>query len=301
VTPDGTLVYAAERADRPPELYRLRGGQEQPLTALNAKAVAALDLKPAEPFWYQGARGKVHGFIVKPPGFARGRRYPLLVMVHGGPQGMMGDDWHWRWNYQMFAARGYVVFAPNFTGSTGFGSAFQDAIRGDWGGAPYQDVMKGVEAVTRLPYIDRNRVGAAGASYGGYLINWIAGHTQRFRCLISHDGIYNLPAKVMVTDELWFPEWEFRGSPWESRELHLRLSPATYADKMKTPMLVIHGELDYRVPVSEALGLFASLRRRGVPARLLVFPDENHFVLKPQNAELWWKTMHGWLAKYLQR
>jgi dipeptidyl aminopeptidase/acylaminoacyl peptidase len=301
VAPDGTIVYVAQAAHRPPELYRFARGQEQPLTRFNERALAGLDLKPAETFSYAGARGdRVQGFLVKPPGFRPGRRYPLLVILHGGPQGMMGDEWHWRWNYQMFAAKGYVVAAPNFHGSSSYGSAFQDAIRGDWGGAPYEDVMKGVDYLATLPFVDPKRIAAAGASYGGYLVNWVAGHTDRFRCLISHDGLFNLSSMNAATEELWFPEWEFRGTPYGNRELHDRLSPNRYAEKIKTPMLVIHGEQDMRVPVEEALQLFNTLQRRGIPSRLLVFPDEGHFVLKAQNAELWWATMHEWLAQHLR-
>lgn len=299
--PDGTLVYVAERGHQPQEVFRFAGGRETPLTTFNARALAALDLKPAEPFSYRGAHGDtVHGFIVKPPGFAPGRRYPVVMIFHGGPQGNMGDDWHWRWNYQMFARAGYVVVAPNFHGSSSYGSAFQDAIRGDWGGAPYEDVMKALDHVVKLPYVDGKRVCAAGASYGGYLINWTATKTDRFRCFISHDGVFNLTSKASSTEELWFPEWEFKGTPWENRALYERFSPHRHAEKIKTPMLVIHGEQDMRIAVEEALQLFNTLRRRNVPARLLVFPDEGHFVQKAQNAELWWKTMHEWLAKHLK-
>jgi dipeptidyl aminopeptidase/acylaminoacyl peptidase len=299
--PDGTLVYAAERGNQPQELFRFAAGRETPLTALNAKALAALDLPAAEPFSYPGARGdRIHGFIVKPPHFTPGKRYPVVMIFHGGPQGNMGDDWHWRWNYQMFARGGYVVVAPNFHGSSSYGSAFQDAIRGDWGGAPYEDVMKALDHVAKLPYVDAKRVCAAGASYGGYLINWTATRTDRFRCFISHDGVFNVTSKASSTEELWFPEWEFKGTPWENRELYERFSPSRFAEKIKTPMLVIHGEQDMRIAVEEALQLFNTLRRRNVPARLLVFPDEGHFVQKAQNAELWWKTMHDWLAKWLR-
>jgi len=301
VGPDGTIVYAAERAHEPPEIFRLKGGEETRLTAMNKEALERLDLRPAEPFSFQGAHGHtVHGFLVKPPGFALGKKYPVLMIFHGGPQGSMGDDWHWRWNYQMFARGGYVVVAPNFHGSSGYGSAFQDAIRGDWGGAPYEDVMKAFEAVSKLPYVDANRACAAGASYGGYLVNWTATRTTKFRCFISHDGLFNLSSMNAATEELWFPEWEFKGTVWENREIHERLSPHRYAERITTPMLAIHGERDMRVPVEEALQLFNTLRRRGIEARLLVFPDEGHFVLKPKNAELWWKTMHEWLAKHLK-
>jgi dipeptidyl aminopeptidase/acylaminoacyl peptidase len=198
----------------------------------------------------------------------------------------------------MFASAGMVVFGINFHGSVGYGQAFTDSIQGDWGGKPYEDVLAGTEYLARLPFVRGDRICAAGASYGGYLINWIATHTTRFRCLISHAGPYNLESKYGSTEELWFPEWDLKGTPWTNRDLYRRLSPHSYAEKLRTPTLVVHGQKDYRVPVEQAFQLFTALQRQGVPSRLLYFPDEDHFVQKPQNVELWWGTMHEWLARH---
>jgi dipeptidyl aminopeptidase/acylaminoacyl peptidase len=304
VTADGrTLVFIDEAADRPPELYALGsdGQGKRALTAFNGWLPRKAGFQRAEHLWFEGdGKGKIHALLLKPPGFVRGRRYPALVMLHGGPQGMTGDDFHPRWNLQMFAAAGMVVFGINFHGSVGFGQAFTDSIARDWGGKPYRDVLKGVDHLAGLPFVDGKRICAAGASYGGYLVNWIATQTQRFACLISHAGLYNVESKYGSTEELWFPEHEFGGTPWTNRTLYRKYSPHSYAEKIRTPTLVIHGQLDYRVPVEQALQMFTALQRQRVPSRLLYFPDEDHFVQKPQNIELWWKTMRDWLARYLR-
>jgi dipeptidyl aminopeptidase/acylaminoacyl peptidase len=237
--------------------------------------------------------------MVKPPGFRKDKKYPAVVMIHGGPQAMTGDSFHPRWNLQMFAARGYVVFAINFHGSVGFGQAFTDSIRADWGGKPYRDIMKGVDYLAQQSFIKPQKICATGASYGGYMVNWIATQTNRFSCLISHAGIFNTETEYGATEELWFPEWEFEGTPWTNRALYQKWSPHSYAEKIRTPTLVVHGQRDYRVPVEQGFMMFTTLQRQGVPSQFLYFPDEDHFVQKPQNIELWWKTMHGWLAKYL--
>jgi dipeptidyl aminopeptidase/acylaminoacyl peptidase len=223
-----------------------------------------------------------------------------MVMIHGGPQGMTGDSFHPRWNLQMFASRGYVVFGINFHGSTGFGQRFQDSIRADWGGKPYQDIIKGTEYLAKLPFIRANKICAAGASYGGYMVNWVATQTRRFNCLISHAGLYNVESKYGSTEELWFPEWDWRGTPWTNRALYRKFSPHSHAERIRTPTLVIHGQRDYRVPVEQGFQMFTALKRQGVPSRLLYFPDEDHFVDKPQNVELWWNTMWDWLGRYLR-
>jgi dipeptidyl aminopeptidase/acylaminoacyl peptidase len=240
---------------------------------------------------------------LKPPGFEEGKKYPLIFLIHGGPQGAWDDIFHWRWNYQMFAAPGYVVAAVNPRGSTGFGQKFTDEISGDWGGKVFEDLMKGLDYVlSQYTFIDADRVAAAGASYGGYMINWIEGHNDdgKFKCLVNHDGTYNLVSMYGETEELWFPEWDLGGTPWDNPEGYARFSPHTYAKNFKTPMLIIHGELDFRLPVSEGLQAFTALKRQGVPARFLYFPDEGHWVQKPQNAELWWKTVHEWIAEWLK-
>ena len=306
VAPDGKhIVFPRQSIREPVDLYRAsaRGSGATRLTDINRAALDLLEMNEAEEFWYTGAAGRqVHGLFVKPPFFEQERRYPLIMLIHGGPQGSFSDNFHYRWNAQMFAAPGYVVAMVNFAGSTGYGQDFTDAVSGDWGGAPFEDIMLGVDyIVENFSFIDPQLLAAAGASYGGYMINWIAGQTpDRFRCLVSHAGVYNLESMYGATEELWFPEWEFGGPPWESLETYETFSPHRYAAGFETPCLVVHGEHDYRVPYNQGLELFTALQRRGVPSKLLFFPDEDHFVRKPQNAELWWKTLHEWFAEYLR-
>jgi len=306
VTPDGRqLVFVSSATHLPPELYRVAatGGRPVALTRLQAWTRKRKAMLPAEELWYTGAAGqKVHALVVKPPGFRPGRRYPLVVMVHGGPQGMIADSWHPRWNAQLFATPGYVVLMPNFHGSKGYGQKFCDSIRGDWGGKPYVDVMKSVDAaLKKYRFIDRRRICAVGASYGGYMMNWIGTHTTRFRCLITHAGVFDLRSEYGTTEELWFPEREYKGTPWTNPQQYRKWSPSTFIQRWKTPTLVVHGQHDYRVPVGQGMQLFTSLQRLGVPSQFLYFPDETHFVTKPQNRLLWWKTVHGFLARYLGR
>lgn len=297
------LVFLDEAADRAPELATigLDGKGYRRLTALNGALAKQHGFQRAEHVWFEGAAGaKVHAVLLKPPGFQKGRRYPALVMIHGGPQGATGDDFHPRWNLQMFAAQGYVVFGVNFHGSLGFGQKFVDAIGRDWGGKPLRDVLAGLDWLEKQSFIARGKVCAAGASYGGYLVNWIATQTNRFRCLISHAGLFNMESKYGSTEELWFPEHEFGGTPWTAREHYRKFSPHSYAERLRTPTLVIHGQRDFRVPVEQGFQMFTALQRQGVPSRLLYFPDEDHFVQKPHNVELWWATMHDWLRRYLK-
>ncbi len=238
---------------------------------------------------------------MKPPDFDPARTYPVVFLIHGGPQGAWTDSWSYRWNPNMFAAPGYVVVAVNPRGSTGFGQDFTDQITGDWGGKVYEDLMAALDhALATYPFLDGTRVAAAGASYGGYMINWINGQTDRFRALINHDGLFDIPSMYGATEELWFPEWEFGGTPWANPEGFERWNPANHVAAWKTPTLVIHGALDYRVPLDQGLATFTALRRQDVPARLLYFPDEGHWVLKPQNAFIWWDEMLGWLDRYLR-
>ncbi|HVG31884.1 MAG TPA: S9 family peptidase, partial [Pyrinomonadaceae bacterium] len=267
--------------------------------------IAGFNLKPAEEVSWTGAEDtKISGWVVKPPDFNASRKWPLLVLIHGGPQGAWNDNWGYRWNPQVFAAAGYVVFMPNPRGSTGYGQKFTDDISGDWGGKVFVDLMNGVAHVLSLGYVDKDRIGAAGGSYGGYMVNWIEGHNNdprfQFKALASHAGVYNLTSMYGATEELWFTEWEFKGTPWDNPELYTRWSPHMFVKEFRTPMLVIHGELDYRVPVGEGLQLFTALQRRGVESRLLYFPDEGHWILKPQNSELWYNTVLGWFDKYLK-
>jgi dipeptidyl aminopeptidase/acylaminoacyl peptidase len=248
----------------------------------------------------EGAEGaKVQSILIKPPFFNPNKKYPLIFLIHGGPQGHWSDDFHYRWNLQMFAAKGYVIVAPNPRGSTGYGQKFTDEISGDWGGKVYTDLMNAYDyALANYKFIDSKNTFAAGASYGGYMINWIEGHTDRFNALVCHDGVFNLESMWGTTEELWFPNWEFKGTPWENRELYQKWSPHMYADNFKTPMLVIHGALDFRVPEGQAMELFSTLQVKGVESKFLYFPDEFHFVVKPQNAQLWWKTVFEWFEQY---
>jgi dipeptidyl aminopeptidase/acylaminoacyl peptidase len=225
-------------------------------------------------------------------------------LIHGGPQNAWGDSWSYRWNPQVFAAAGYVVFSPNPRGSTGFGQKFTDEISGDWGGKVYTDIMNGVAYAASLPYVDKERVGAAGGSYGGYMVNWLLGHNDdsrvKFKAFVSHAGLFNLSSMYGATEELWFVEWEFKGTPWTNPDMYAKWSPSLYVKNFKTPTLVVHGELDYRVPVGEGLQLFTALQRQGVDSKLLYYPDEGHWVLKPQNSELWYNTVLGWFDNYLK-
>ncbi len=306
VTSDGSkLIFCMQKINLPAELFSINtdGTELTQLTYTNKERLSELEMNPMDEFWFTGAKGeKVHGLMVKPPFFNPKKKYPLVYLIHGGPQGSWGDDFHYRWNAQMFAAPGYVVVMVNFHGSTGYGQDFTDSITGNWGGHPYNDLMKGLDYVlANYKFIDKNRIGAAGASYGGFMINWIEGHTDRFNCLVSHDGVYNPKTEYGTTDELWFPEWEFGGTPWDKPELYDKWNPSKFVKNFKTPMLVIHGQLDYRCDVSVGFSVFTHLQRQGVPSKFLYFPDEGHFVLKPQNAKVWWNTIYEWFAEYLKK
>ncbi|MBV9341506.1 MAG: S9 family peptidase [Acidobacteria bacterium] len=273
------------------------------LTRVNEQVLSAISMSKAESFWFKGAKGdNVEGILVYPPNFDRGRKYPLKFLIHGGPEGAWGDDWSYRWNPQLFAANGYVAVMINFHGSTGYGQKFTDAINGDWGGAPFEDLMKGLDyAEQHYTFIDKDRECALGASYGGYMSNWILGHSNRFKCIVSHDGMFNSESAWGTTEELWFNEWECRGTPYNNRELYRKWSPHLAASDFKTPTLVIHGQLDYRLDVSEGFQLFTTLQRQGVPSKMLYFPDEGHWVLKPQNSQLWYKTVNDWVDQWVGR
>lgn len=307
ILPDGSgLVFLHHRMDKPAEIYTasMTGGDLQQVTFHNKDRVASLLMSPPESFWFLGADGdSVHGYLVRPPGFTERERYPMTFLIHGGPQGQWADQFHYRWNAQMFASRGHVVVLINPRGSTGYGQAFTDAISRDWGGAVYEDLMKGLDhVIARYHFIDPDRVAAAGASYGGYMINWLATATeQRFRCLVNHDGVFNPWSMYGSTEELWFPEWEFGGTPYEHPELYDAWSPLRRAKNMRTPMLVIHGQRDYRVDVSEGFQVFTALQRQGLPSKMLYFPDEGHWVQKPANARLWWTTVLDWIDHYTKQ
>ncbi len=275
------------------------------LTHLNDAVLSQVAMSPLESFWFTGAHGdKVQGFLVKPPNFdasqeisrevphprrAAGRLGRRLVAIAGIPNCSRANS----------APSGYVVIMINFHGSTGYGQKFIDAINGDWGGAPFEDLMKGLDyAEKTYPFIDKDRECALGASYGGYAINWILGHTDRFKCLVSHDGMFNAESAWGTTEELWFNEWEFKGTPYDNRASYEKWSPHQYAKNFKTPTLVVHGQLDYRLDVSEGFQLFTTLQMEGVPSKMLYFPDEGHWVLKPQNSQLWYKTVNDWVDQW---
>jgi dipeptidyl aminopeptidase/acylaminoacyl peptidase len=302
VTRDGhTLVATQTTLTHPAEVVRFGadGKGLARVTHLNDARLQPFALKAGESTRYTGAAGKsVQAWVVRPPDFDPGRSYPLLVLVHGGPQGAWADGWTYRWNAQVFASAGYVVFMPNPRGSTGWGQAFTDDINKDWGGKAYEDLMKGTDFALALPGVDRARVAAAGASYGGYMIDWIAGHTDRFKALVTHDGVFDLVSMYGSTEELWFPEWEFGGPYWSHPEGYARFNPRDFVKGFKTPTLVVHGERDYRVPLEQGLAMFTALKRQGVPARLLTFPDEGHWVLKPQNSVRWYSEVLGWLDRW---
>lgn len=299
------LFFTRETTHTPAELYTLSLADTsvRKVTSLNDERLAGLDMNPWESFWFDSPNGKakVQGFMIKPPNFDASKKYPMIYLIHGGPQGMWGNLYHYRWNAQMFAAPGYVVVLVNPHGSKGYGQKFCDAVTKDWGGLPYQDLMKGLDvALDKYDFIDKDRIGAAGASYGGYMINWIAGHDNPFKALVSHNGVFNLPSMAYCTEELWFTEWEFGGTYHENPELYEKWSPHKLAGNFKKPMLVIHSELDFRVPLNQGIELYTAHQRQGVPSKWLYFPDEDHFVNTPHNARMWWRTVMGWMDKYVK-
>ena len=277
------------------------------LTHLNDTLLSQLDLSPLESFWFSATdKTKVQGFLIKPPAFDPAKKYPVKFLIHGGPQGAWGDAWSYRWNAELLAANGYIVVMINPRGSTGYGQAFVDGVNGDWGGKPYSDLMLGLDyAEKTYPFIDKNRECALGASYGGYMANWILGHTNRFKCIVTHDGMFDPESAYGSTEELWFNEWEFKGKPWDyyghpdSENPFRKWSPALSAKNFKTPTLVIHSQLDYRLDVSEGYQLFTTLQRLKVPSKMLYFPDEGHWIQKPQNSELWYKTVNAWVDQWI--
>lgn len=304
---DGNVLAAMRSSlTMPSELFVSSGngsGLKQ-LTHGNQAILANVEMNEPEKFWFDGAAGtKVEAMLIRPPQFSATQKYPLLVLLHGGPQTMWSDNWGYRWNAQVFSGAGYVTLMINRRGSTGYGQKFTDEITNDWGGKAYQDVMKGIDAaLAKYPFIDKSRLAAAGASYGGYMADWLATHTDRFKAIVSHAGVYDKVA-MYATEELWFEEHDSQGTPWSAPDNYKRAAPVTYADelgKFQTPTLVIAGERDYRVPYTQSLEFFNALQRQGVPSKLLIFPDEGHWVLKPQNAQLWYKTVLGWLAEYVK-
>lgn len=301
-------IMAFERTSltSPAEVFTASGdgSNVRQLTHHNDAILASLEMNPSETYWFDGAEGtKVEAMLIRPPKFDARKKYPLLVLLHGGPQTMWSNSWGYRWNEEVFAASGYVTLMINRRGSTGYGQKFTDEITNDWGGKAYLDVMDGVDyALKKYPFIDGTRMAAAGGSYGGYMADWIATHNGRFKAIISHAGVYDKVA-MYATDELWFEEHDMQGTPWSNPDSYRKWAPVSYAGqlgKFKTPTLVICGERDYRVPYTQSLEFFNALQRQDVPSKLVVFPDEGHWILKPQNAQFWYKTFLDWLALYLK-
>ena len=299
----GRIVFGRDDLRSPVELYSIAadGGDLRKLTGVNDVLLSEVGLGEYEQFSFSGAEGDtVWGFLVKPAGFEAGRKYPLAFLIHGGPQGSFNNTFHYRWNAQTYAGAGYAAVMIDFHGSTGYGQAFTDSIGRDWGGKPLEDLKKGLAAVAaENPWIDTERACALGASYGGYMINWIAGNwSDGFDCLVNHDGVFDQRSMYYSTEELWFPEWEHGGPYWRSVDDFEKHNPVRFVDRWKTPMLVIHGALDFRVPETQGLAAFTALQRQGIPSRFLYFPDENHWVLKPANSILWHETVLDWLAEW---
>lgn len=305
-----TIAWLSDAVDSPPEIYSASldgsvASNIKRVTSENDAALASILMHPAEEFWFKGSTAdSVQGFVIKPPQYREGEKYPVLLIVHGGPQVPFLDSWHQRWNFSLFAAGGYGVVFINPAGSPGYGQEFVDQVTHDWGGATYNDLMLGLDAaIAENPWMDTTRLGAAGGSYGGYMVNWINGHTNRFKALVNHAGVFNLEHMYGATEEVWFTEWEFDGPYWNEkamREQYRKWSPHLYAGNMRTPTLVIHGELDYRVPLTEGLSAFTALQRQNVPSRLIIFPDEGHWITRPQNQRLWYGEFEGWFNRYLK-
>jgi len=308
ISGDGrTIVFASSTLASPAEIMRVNadGTGVTPLTTFNDAAFRGYGLQKAEEIDWKGAlNAPNHGFIVKPANFDPSKKYPLIVLIHGGPQGAWMDNWGYRWNPQIFANAGYVVFMPNPRGSTTYGQKFVNDISGDWGGKVFVDLKNGVAEVIKRPYIDRNRVGGAGASYGGYMVDWILGHNNdprfKFKALVSHAGVYNLESMATATEEIWFINWEFKGMPWQNPTMYQRWSPHKFANSFSTPTLVTAGELDFRVPVDQSLQLYTTLQLKSVPSKLIIFPDEGHWILKPQNSEFWYSSVIDWFRRHLK-
>lgn len=295
------LLLLSSAFSQPAEVWQMQTKKTtiEQLTHLNDSWRDSIAWPEVSKFEYVGWREeKVESWIVTPPDFDQNKKYPLLLLIHGGPHSAWSNFFHYRWNAQLFAAAGFVVISPNFHGSSGYGQAFTDSLRGDWGGAAYEDLMKAVDQACKWSYIDSSKLTAAGASYGGYMANWIAGHTNRFNCIVSHDGIYNLITSIYTADFVGGTKQEIGGTPWDGVEVLHEASPSTYAKNFNTPMLIIHGQLDYRVDVSDGFAMFQVLKAKGVAAKFLYFPDENHWVLKPNNSIAWHNQVLDWLQQW---
>ena len=297
------LVVAYNTLSLPTDLYRVERGNLKPLTRHNAEALAGLKFGEYEQFDFKGWNDEtVYGYVVKPVNFTKGRKYPVAFIVHGGPQGSMGNDFHYRWNPQTYAGAGYAVVFIDFHGSTGYGQAFTDSISGDWGGKPFEDLQKGwAHALKKYDFLDGTKAAALGASYGGYMMNWIAGSwPDAFKAIVNHCGIFDNRSMGYSTEELWFDEWEHKGTQYDAPAAYEKHNPVNYVKNWKTPTLVIHGAKDFRVPLEQGIATFTALQRRGIPSEMLVFPDENHWVLKPQNSVQWHQAVERWLGQWLK-
>jgi dipeptidyl aminopeptidase/acylaminoacyl peptidase len=309
IASDGRTVFFSRMSIQAPnEIYKASipasgVAEAQQLSHVNDSVLSQIEMSPLESFEFTGAnKTKVQGFLLKPPGFNASQKYPVKFLIHGGPQGAWGDDWSYRWNPGLFAANGYVIVMINPRGSTGYGQKFVDEINGDWGGKPFVDLMRGLDYVEKTyAFVDRDRECALGASYGGYMIDWLLGHTTRFKCLVAHDGMFNTVSSFGTTEELWFNTWEFKGTPWTNPGTYKKWSPNLSATKFKTPTLVVHSQLDYRLDISEGFQLFTTLQLLKIPSKMLYFPDEGHWVLKPQNSRLWYKTVNDWVDQWARR
>ncbi len=299
------VVFERNDLKSPAEIYFLPpGAGERAVTSINSAKVARARMGDYEQFQFKGWNNEtVYGYVVKPAEFDPAKKYPVAFLIHGGPQGSFGNNFHYRWNPQAYTGAGYAAVMVDFHGSTGYGQAFCDSIRGDWGGKPLEDLKKGLAAaLAKYPWLDGTRVGALGASYGGYMINWIAGNwSDRFKCLVVHDGNIDERAAYFETEELWFPEWDHMGTPWDNPQSYEKHSPVHFIKNWKTPTLVIHGGQDFRVVETQGMGAFNVLQRRGIPSKFLYFPDENHWVLKPANSILWHDTVIGWLDEWIKK
>jgi dipeptidyl aminopeptidase/acylaminoacyl peptidase len=296
-----TVIFAHNTLDSPDQLYRLSDGAATRITDVDADKLAGVQFSAFEPFTFAGWNGEmVHGYVVKPFGYQPGQKYPVVFIVHGGPQGSLGNDWSYRWNPQVWAGWGYGVVMIDFHGSTGYGQAFTDAISKHWGDRPLEDLQKGwAAALAKYDFLDGTRACAAGASYGGYMVYWMAGvWNTPWKCLIDHDGVFDNRMMGYSTEELWFSEWENGGTPWENPEGYERFNPALHVAAWSKPMLVIHSAHDYRIPLEQGLGAFTALQRKGVPSQFLTFPTENHWVLKPQDSVQWHDTVEAWLKRW---
>ena len=303
ISPGGkTLVFLRQAINQPNEVWAMAsdGRNARQLTHANGALLAGLDMNPCEEFWSDGPGGaRVHSLLLKPPKFDPSKKYPMIFLVHGGPQGAWDDIFHFRWNAQMFAAPGYVVVMTNPRGSTGYGQKFTDEISGDWGGKVYEDLMGAYDyAIRNFGFIDAGRTAAAGASYGGYMMYWMMGHTDKFKCIVAHDGVFNAISAYGSTEELWFNDWEFGGPYWTHPENYAKWSPHNFVQNWKTPILIVHGQQDMRLDLSEGLQAFTVAQLKGIPSRFLYFPDEGHWVLKPQNSELWYGTVMEWIGNW---